>query len=157
VSDPQRDIPPERQIAYYLGMALTVVGGLLFISVFFAALSTVGPAGEPFVVRQPASPPFGRALVGMLLMMGGGALMNFGRAGLAGSGVILDPQQARRDLEPWSRVRGGMLEDTLSESPTVQRAAGAATPATVVKVRCRSCGALNDESDRYCGQCGQAV
>lgn len=42
--------------------------------------------------------------------------MGIGRAGLAGSGVVLDPQRAREDLEPWSRMAGGMVKDTLDEA-----------------------------------------
>jgi hypothetical protein len=42
--------------------------------------------------------------------------MRLGRAGVAGSGLKLDPQDARRDLEPWSRMTGGMLKDTLDEA-----------------------------------------
>jgi hypothetical protein len=39
--------------------------------------------------------------------------MNIGSRGLAGAGVVLDPQQARKDLEPWSRMAGGMAKDAL--------------------------------------------
>ena len=42
--------------------------------------------------------------------------MNLGRRGLAGSGAILDPGRARTDLEPWSRMAGGMAKDALDEA-----------------------------------------
>lgn len=42
--------------------------------------------------------------------------MRLGHSGLAGSGMKLDPQEARRDLEPWSRMSGGILKDTLDEA-----------------------------------------
>ena len=36
--------------------------------------------------------------------------------GLAGSGVVLDPEKAREDVEPWSRMAGGVVKDALDES-----------------------------------------
>jgi hypothetical protein len=36
--------------------------------------------------------------------------------GLAGSGVKLDPEEARRDVEPWSRMTGGVLKDAMDEA-----------------------------------------
>ena len=39
-----------------------------------------------------------------------------GRMGLAGSGIELDPEEARRDVEPWSRMTGGVVKDALDEA-----------------------------------------
>ena len=94
----RREIPNERKAAYYLGMGLMVIGVLLFVSNFFGDIS-------------PA-----RALGGMGLVVAGGILRGIGARGLAGSGIILDPEQAREDVEPWSRMGGGMVKDALDES-----------------------------------------
>ncbi|MDB6140624.1 MAG: hypothetical protein JWO94_3696 [Verrucomicrobiaceae bacterium] len=58
----------------------------------------------------------GRAVGGFILMIIGGLITNVSSKGIAGSGLKLDPQQAREDLEPWSRMSGGMLKDTLDEA-----------------------------------------
>ena len=56
------------------------------------------------------------AIAGVVCITAGQGLMRLGRSGAAGSGLKLDPEQARRDLEPWNRMAGGMLRDTLDEA-----------------------------------------
>ena len=51
----------------------------------------------------------------MFLMIAGGVLATVGAAGAAGSGLKLDPEQARKDLEPWARLGGGLTKDSLDE------------------------------------------
>src|SRR4051812_2125058 len=98
MAEPQRQIPPERQKLYYAGMALAGVGFLLFLSVFVTAIANFGNFDD--FAGQARSEGF-RAIGGMVLMMAGAALMNVGAKGLAGSGVVLDPQRGRKDVEPW--------------------------------------------------------
>ncbi len=54
-----------------------------------------------------------RAFGGVVLITIGVLLMNIGAKGWAGSGVVLDPDRARKDVEPWSRMGGGVLNDAL--------------------------------------------
>lgn len=54
-----------------------------------------------------------RGVLGVVLIGLGGFLMNIGRAGVAGSGLLLDPERTRRDVEPWSRMAGGVVKDAL--------------------------------------------
>ena len=42
--------------------------------------------------------------------------MGIAARGLAGSGVVLDPEKARTDVEPWTRMAGGMVGDALDEA-----------------------------------------
>ncbi|MEO0631919.1 MAG: SHOCT domain-containing protein [Planctomycetota bacterium] len=94
-------------------MALTVVGFLMFFSVFLSALSGRGSGN------------FGLAPFGMILIVVGGLLRRAGARGLAGSGMILDPEQARDDLEPWARTAGGLVQDAIDESGLKLGGAGA--------------------------------
>ncbi len=110
---PQRNISPERQGAYFFGMILTGVGLLLFLSTFVSFISHFGDFTD-FEGRSKSG--MMRALGGMICMAIGQFIMRVGRSGVAGSGLKLDPQEARRDLEPWSRMSGGMLKDTLDEA-----------------------------------------
>lgn len=52
----------------------------------------------------------------MFLFIAGGILVGIGRRGLAGSGIVLDPKQARKDLKPWAKMGGGILKDALEEA-----------------------------------------
>lgn len=150
---PRRQVPQHRRGLYYLGMALTGLGLLLFLSTFVTACSGFGDFTD---FDNRAKPQFGTALTGMVLAMIGGVLQGIGRRGLAGAGVLLDPERAREDLEPWSRMTGGMVKDALDEAGVARRVDDtSAQPA--IKVRCLGCKALNDEHDRFCGQCGKPL
>ena len=157
--DPKRDIPPERQLLYYAGIGCTGLGMLLFLSVFVTGCVNFGNF-ENFDGQVRSS--MARSIGGMALMIAGGVMMRIGHAGLAGSGVVLDPQKARKDLEPWNRAAGGMANDALDEIELAKKLAvklgePAAAPAPVVKVRCRACSALNDEHAKFCNQCAAAI
>ena len=57
---------------------------------------------------------------------------------------------------------GEMLNDALSEVDVVKKLgdrleAAAPTASPLVKVRCRKCAALNDESAKFCNQCSAAI
>lgn len=158
---PRRQVSTERKALYYVGMALVVVGLGLFVSTFFAAHSAIfGSSVESALARVPElqrnvlDPT--RPLGGMALMVIGGLLMNLGRRGPAGAGLILDPERARRDLEPLSRMGGGMLKDALDEA-NVDLGQDRRTPREVVKLRCRACGALDDETAKFCSACGKPM
>ncbi|MES1213590.1 MAG: zinc ribbon domain-containing protein [Singulisphaera sp.] len=151
-------ISPERKSIYQVGILLSIVGGLLFLSTFVSFFSHFGDFSN-FEARGRSMGL--RAFGGMVLLMAGGVLCKTAARGVAGSGLVLDPEQAREDLKPWNKAGGGMINDALSEIDVVKkigdRLEGAAAPAPTVKVRCRQCSALNDESAKYCNQCGAAV
>ncbi|NCG11770.1 MAG: hypothetical protein GWP38_00255, partial [Planctomycetia bacterium] len=52
-------------------------------------------------------------LKSMAIAAVGGLLKKIGARGLAGAGLILNPDRARKDLKPYSKMAGGMLEDAL--------------------------------------------
>lgn len=154
---PNRDISPERKMLYYSGMACSGFGVLLFCSVFVTGCMNFGNFDN---FEGEAKSSMARSLGGMVLMVGGGFLMNLGRHGAAGSGVVLDPRQARKDLEPWNRAAGGMTSDALDEigiAKKLEAKFGEPPSPPVVKVRCRACSALNDEQAKFCNQCSAAM
>ncbi len=131
---PQRQISPERKALFYIGMAVSVIGFLCFISTFFSSPSPspggfrdfspggfgdlspggFGDFGRNFEREADSSET--RALIGMMMVIAGVIMTSIGRLGLAGSGVMLDPEKARRDVEPWSRMTGGVVKDALDEA-----------------------------------------
>ena len=128
-------------------MAVSALGLLLFVSVFFTFMDDFGNF-DNFEGR--AKNHMTRSIGGMGLLIAGGFMIRLGRRGAAGSGLVLDPEQAREDLEPWSRMGGGMVNDALEEVDVLQDLKGE----DKIKVRCRSCKALNDEGAKFCDQCG---
>src|SRR5262245_46829149 len=156
---PNREITSDRKAIYYTGMTFTVIGMLSFFSVFVTGCMHFGDF-ENFAERSRSD--MTRGIGGMALMIVGGILMNLGRHGAAGSGMLLDPQKARRDLEPWNRAAGGMTSDALDEIGLAKKLETKldepdAPALPLVKVRCRACSALNDEAAKFCNQCGGAL
>lgn len=109
----RKKISPERKATYYAGMTLLLVGGLLFLSVFVTAALNTGNFGN-FEGRMRSSAL--RAVGGMVLILAGILMRTLGVRGLAGSGAILDPEKARKDVEPWARMAGGVIRDAVEET-----------------------------------------
>jgi hypothetical protein len=143
-------IPQERKAMYYIGTGLIIVGVILFFSVF---VSVGCMMSNPYGMSTGA-PSFGNAIFGFILIAIGSVVKNIGARGVAGSGVILDPEQAREDLKPYSEAAGGMLGDVISNIDGVDKLIKPEEEKEVVKIRCRSCKALNDEDAKFCKNCG---
>lgn len=142
----KRKISPERKGLYYTGMVLQGIGILLFFSAFF-----VGFSDDPF---SQGDSSMQNALFGFIFIGIGGFLRNLGAKGAAGSGLLLDPEKAREDLTPYSKMAGGMLKDALEE---VEMPIAANEPKEIVKVRCSVCKTLNEEDARFCKSCGKEI
>ncbi|MBA3481624.1 MAG: SHOCT domain-containing protein [Pirellulales bacterium] len=106
-----RHITPERKTLFRAGQILAVLGLLSFLSVFVSAAMSFGPGSGSTNVQSMAI----RAVGGMIAMIAGGVLCTIGAAGVAGSMLNLDPEQARKDLEPWARMSGGLQKASLEE------------------------------------------
>ena len=97
---------------------------------------------------------FSLFMVSLVVLMVASVVKGTAAKGLAGSGVVLDPKQARKDLEPFSRQAGGMLRDALDE---VGVNLGQAEAKDVVMIRCRECARLNEEDSKFCQECGKPI
>jgi len=145
-----RQISEERKASYYFGMVLMVIGGLLFLSVFITGAMNFGNFNN--FHGQVQSEAF-RAIGGMVLLIIGGIIRGIGERGLAGSGVVLDPETARQELEPYSRMTGGMIKDALDEANI--NLSGKSEK--IIMIKCRDCGKLNEEDSKFCRECGKAL
>jgi hypothetical protein len=145
-----RQISEERKTAYYFGMGLMILGGILFASTFITFAMHFGNFSD---FESNARSGMFRAFGGMALLIVGGIIRKIGAGGLAGSGVILDPEKARQELEPYSRMAGGMVKDALEEANV--RLGG--EPEKVIMIKCRSCGKLNEEDSKFCQECGKKL
>ena len=107
-----RQIPEHRRVIHGLGLVFVVVGVLSFLSVFASAALNFGNF-DNFANRGRSMAV--RAFGGMGLILVGKVMMVYGYAGAAGAGLNLDPQQMRKDLEPWARMQGGLTKDAFDE------------------------------------------
>jgi hypothetical protein len=108
-----RNISPGRKAIYYIGLLFAVIGALMFFSVFISGALHFGDFSN---FEEESRSSMLRAFGGMALIVIGAILSAIGRAGAAGSGIILDPERARTDLEPWARMTGGVVKDALDEA-----------------------------------------
>lgn len=140
-------IPEGRQTAFYLGTGIMILGIILFLSTFVSFISNFGNFSN---FESNAKSGMARAFGGMILLVIGGVVRGIGARGLAGSGVVLNPSQARDDLEPYSRMTGGMFKDALDEADIDL----GNSPEKIIMVKCQSCGELNNEKAKFCQECG---
>ncbi|MDF7800947.1 zinc ribbon domain-containing protein [Pontiellaceae bacterium B1224] len=145
-----KQISEGRKGAYYAGMVLMGIGGLMFLSVFITGAMNFGNFDN---FESDARSSMFRAIGGMVLLFIGGAVRGIGAAGLAGSGVVLDPEKARSELEPYSRMAGGMIKDAIDESDIKL----GSEPEKVIMIKCRECGKLNKEDSKFCQECGKEL
>jgi hypothetical protein len=175
-----QQISEGRKTAYYIGISLQVIGGILFASVFVTFATHFGdsPNFGPFSNRVgnfpgPEQSPFFRnssnihsneqsmiirSFGGIALLIAGGIIRTIGARGLAGSGVILDPDKAKQDLEPYSRMAGGMVKDALDEADiNLSNPGGKSAPEKVIMIKCPACNKLNEEDSNFCQHCGKKI
>lgn len=145
-----KQISEERKTAYYIGTLLMILGGILFASTFVTFAMHFGDFSN--FVSDAKSNIF-RAFGGMALLVVGGIIRGIGAKGLAGSGVVLDPDKARQELEPFSRMAGGMVKDALDEADINL----GGKPEKVVMIKCPGCGKLNEEDSKFCQECGKKL
>ena len=160
-----RQISSWRKTAFYLGTGLLVLGVLLFLSLFLSVALDFEGSNSPAQTKSE----FQRAFGGLVLAALGSFLRMLGARGMAGSGMVLDPKRAREDLEPYSRMAGGLVRDVLEEAEVLPKgdANGDAKPGariedmaktkTVVMIRCQHCGKLNEEDSKFCQECGERL
>jgi hypothetical protein len=126
-----RQISPERKKLYRAGQIVAVVGLLTFLSVFVSGALHFGDFSN---FDNHARSMGLRAVGGMFMIIAGMAMAGIGAAGAAGSGLNLDPEKAREDLEPWARLQGGLTKASLDEMgvdlPKITAALGGTKTAT---------------------------
>jgi len=153
---PRRQISPGRKAIVYLGRMLMAIGGLMCLSTFCLVPFEMARGPRSFSGGGPPLPVL-LFFPGLVLLFIGGMVSAIGMQGAAGSGLVVDPEQARKDLEPLNRLQGGMLKDTLDEAGLDLGGLGGKKTERVVMIKCRGCGRLNEEDSKFCQECGQAM
>src|SRR3990172_4245919 len=109
MSQPRRNVSPQRKATYYVGMIISGIGLMLFLSFFFTVAAGFA---NPANLAAGVGSAFARAVFGFVMIAAGQIITRIGSRGLAGSGMLLDPEKERDDLEPWNRMTGGMADAT---------------------------------------------
>jgi len=146
-----KEISEARKKTYYIGMVLAIIGAITFGSVFVSGILNFGNFSN-FETRGKSMAA--RGFGGMVLIIAGLIVMSIGARGAAGSGLVLDPKKAREDLEPFTRMAGGMVKDALEEADIKL---GKDTSEKVIMIKCRKCEKLNEEDSKFCQECGQPL
>jgi hypothetical protein len=71
---------------------------------------------------------------------------------------FLYPQHSREFQKPYAKAKGGVISDTISgiDANVLQDKLGN-KPTTAIKIRCQHCQALNEETDKFCSNCGKPL
>jgi hypothetical protein len=117
---PRRTISPERQSSHTIGLVLQGVG-IVGVIVCFLGFAVGGMTATASFGREghPIAWWIGFFACGVLMAVGRG-IRHVAARGVAGSGLVLDPERTRNDLEPWARVGGGLVKDALDEAGLVR-------------------------------------
>lgn len=144
----KNEISSQRKGLFYGGSGLFIIGLIMFLSAFIFPFTSFGQDelmnGSSSIMIVP--------FIGFIMIIVGNVLKTIGQKGLAGSGVILDPNQAREDLRPYSKQAGGMISDAMEEVDIIGK-----RDESLIKIRCRYCKGLNDESAKFCNHCGKEL
>jgi hypothetical protein len=95
---------------------------------------------------------FSGASTGFLFFAAGGFMMVFGLALVYMANLRQMYSYVSQGVTEGVR-RGGGLQLDISGLDAETRGRSGQT----IKIKCRSCGALNDEDDDYCGKCGRRL
>ncbi len=148
-----------------LGVVLLVLGGVVCVvgvAVLFSGPPMPSPTDPNFAQASDAwfqaSTAHGLGamaifVVGMVLFAVGGYALRFGLVRPVASFLASEASPA---IETASAAVGRGLAEARGATPTWPTAAPAQTE-TVVKVKCRQCGHLNEESAKFCDDCGQPL
>jgi hypothetical protein len=153
-----KQISEGRKNLYNAGLVVMIIGGCLFalpfLTIPIAMITSLGGGGLlKGIISVPIS--FIGAFIGFGLIAAGSAMRRVAACGTAGSGLVLDPEKAREDLNPWTGMAGGMVKDVLKEAD-IKIGSGNIEPPKVV-IRCSHCKKLNEEDSKFCQECGKPI
>ncbi|WXG45687.1 MAG: hypothetical protein WED05_03190 [Candidatus Atabeyarchaeum deiterrae] len=138
----------KRIVANIVGAALAIIGVILFGVGFvnfaqagMAAVQGVGLGGS-FGMPSEVMNAFSTVAIGMALMIPGF--------------LILYLVNIRRIFGFYASAATPAIKTAVKAAAEELREEGV-TSGGRVRIRCRDCGALNDEDDDYCGKCGRRL
>src|SRR5437879_7112621 len=129
-----------------IGGVLVVIGIILFL---VAATTLTALSSSPFdfaASQARMSSAFGTAVVGMILLGVGGVALRLGLVSRVTSYVASEASPA---IERVSEAAGEGLRQGFGATPLQS--------GSVIKVKCRNCGYLENEDAIYCGKCGNPL
>ena len=146
------ELSRERKKKYKAGAVLIFLGGLLFLSYFLDIIFFILNVDDARSAFDETRNMWLRALLGMILMALGRMKQSRALTGLMKPNTNMDLEQYIEERKHLRKLKGKQLNDTLSE---INLAKYLGTP--VIKIKCQNCSHLNDEEDKFCGDCGQKI
>lgn len=128
-----------KQVLYSLGIGMMVVGFFLFISIFFYLGSLIGSQAKFNLENIPVINVFS----GLMLIAVGFILSKAGAKGIKEAPKAANPLKTDDNTKQWNVAGPG--------------AGKTAETVEIIKIRCKSCGTLNDEDAEYCKKCGTKI
>ena len=129
-----------------IGAILMVIGIIILLA---AATSLTTPTSDPFdfaANQARMNSSFVTAAIGMILLAVGFGALKFGMIRPVTTYVA---SQASPAIERVSEAAAEGLKKGFGANPV--------TGESVVKVKCRNCGYLENEDAMYCGKCGKPL
>ena len=117
---PRRTLSPERKGLYAVGLGLQGIGAMGFLVCLLGFAFGGMRSAQSFGREGSPVQWWAGALLCMVALVIGGMLRGIAARGVAGSGLVLDPERARTDLEPWART-GGATDDRNQPTTAVKR------------------------------------
>jgi len=150
-----RKLPTSRKRLYYIGMALIILGIILYIVAAYRTHQSFSNSfNNPFPFIRSGRAKVHSPILGAILGIIGAIMMIIGRRGLSGTGIILSPEGERKDMEPWNRSKGRQIQDMLEETKLDELIGSKVETQEVIRLKCQTCEALNNEESKFCDQCG---
>src|SRR5262245_33530297 len=155
--------PPVRTALGYLGTALLVVGGLLFLSTFFTAALNFGNF-DNFEERGRSMGL--RAVSGMTLMIIG-IFVSAAASGRRGRSFSETSDGAKNAVREMAALAAGLKEGAKPQPVHCQYCNSLNDPGSVKcancgaalagERRCAACGKPNNPDAHFCNQCGKSL
>jgi hypothetical protein len=143
-----------QQLLHHIGLALQVIGFLMFASLFFTFARRFGDFTD-FDRRMQTQAMIGFLSMGIIVA---GKLLC---RGIARSGGDLDWQSwTKRDqspLKPFTTIAGGTEEEQKDNGRLPLGIQLGRLPEKIVVVKCRRCGETSGEQANFCQACGEKL
>jgi hypothetical protein len=153
-----------RRLIYHIGVVLITLGFLMILGTLFHVFSPgTRPAALPKLGKGAAVPASGGHDPALFILDGVVIIVGAVVMKLSGSvthkALLVEKQEAAPMIKPESVLPDSAIDDSLSAASTSGEIVTPddQQPASIVKIRCLNCHTLNDESAKFCSECGNPM
>ncbi|MFX1402779.1 MAG: zinc ribbon domain-containing protein [Promethearchaeota archaeon] len=133
---------------------ILVIGGIISLIISFIVSPKVGMTPDDYTRAMELSGSL--ALLGMGLLAGGGFSVMIGIALLLWTRLGKITSYVAEEVSPAATKLTGAVVKGVQEGGGIKLQVDDASKQKIM-IKCRYCGALNDEDDSFCSKCGQQL